>query len=571
MTDPTPVISAGDPQASLGVGMAALLSAIACWSLSPLLIYESKGLAPAPVVALTAVAIGSILAAIVTVRSPRLRVWTAAVRCFRGQTLWMSGVIGVGAFIAYPLLYFSAIQRGGSPILVNLVNYLWPIIGLSIVFSCRPNRRSLEIQIATGFGAAGAILAILARPTSSSGHDGIAFGLAAMGALVYGSVSAFTTLKVGSVNDRELRAQTIFLALICGGVLALALLGLIALTNPADLIPHATPSRLTSFGIYLLLLPLAHLSWFRALWDKRVPAFPAVFAVPVLATGILALAVSHQASPLVLSSLVLVLTGIAFAEFERAGLTAPVGFAVVFGAIASMLMSQAMYNRIHETLTVNNDIGVMCLVMVSLLAIFSGFILTNAIRRHDSLRDACVLFFDKLANMVRSGQTSPESAMASIGRFEEYITQSGERSTGEYEPAPPNVDDSPLASEWAKADLAVSNQTSHYEWLVLLLGSIGFVVAVQFFHSGWLTWSIFSLRAIATGFVIGVLFAIRDYDRHRPERTAELLQHLRLRYSFGSPKDNGDFVRSGREWWMVVFLGLLVGLGLLAIVLNTVP
>jgi drug/metabolite transporter (DMT)-like permease len=96
-----------------------LAIAVSAWSLSPLLIYNSRGLAPSPVLGLYAVSIGAAIASVATVVLPSIDIRTAF-RSVRAEgRLWSAAGVGLGAFVAYPLLYFSAIQsappRLGEP------------------------------------------------------------------------------------------------------------------------------------------------------------------------------------------------------------------------------------------------------------------------------------------------------------------------------------------------------------------------------------------------------------------------------------------------------------------------
>lgn len=139
-----------------------LAVAVCSWSLSPLLIVSATKLATAPVVALYAVALGALFTVAVTLPSKTLNLGAVIRTTRQAGTVRKAIAVGIAGFVGYPLLYFAAINQG-PPAAVNLVNYLWPIVGILTVARFRAADRSLEVVIAGAFGFAGAALAIIGR------------------------------------------------------------------------------------------------------------------------------------------------------------------------------------------------------------------------------------------------------------------------------------------------------------------------------------------------------------------------------------------------------------------------
>jgi|GEM_PF-4406460 len=549
------------PNPSIGLGLA-----IGAWSLSPLLIYESRGLADAPILALYAVVLGSALAWATLLSSGRLRF--REVLASEGRGIWLAEatLVGLAAFVAYPLFYFSAIQSG-PPAAVNLVNYLWPVVAVIVVSVWRASSRSLEIALAAGFGFAGAGLAIAAgidvRPISGATDIG-PFILAALGALTYGTTSGAISIRHPTSRVDSLSLFTV--ALLLGGVVALAILAGLALTHPQLVVLHLSGNRLWALLAYAILLPVAHLSWMTAVRDPRIPAFSAAFLVPVVSTGILTLVVTGVAKPEVLSALVLVLCGITFASAREKGV--PVGYAVTLAFLASVQISQVLAGRVSGEIDVETD--VISQLIATIVAVFAGFVLSNAIQRNGALQMACRNLYARAWVLL---ETEPVAEVqAELDRLDALVIQADQE-------AVPTADHgnraltNRFATEWADVELAVSNRVSDYEWLVLLVGGGGLLVALHAYALDSVSAITVLLRAFGVALVVGVLFAIRDYDHHRPQRLCQLLAAFRARY--GISIESGSPLSVGVTYWTEnaprsVRLGLagLIVVALGAIALN---
>lgn len=133
--------------------------------------------------------------------------------------------------------------------------------------------------------------------------------------------------------------------------------------------------------------------------------------------------------------------------------------------------------------------------------------------------------------------------------------------------------DGSFAAEWADVDVAVSNGVSNYEWLVLLVGGGSLIFALHAYAANSDSAVTILLRALGVALIVGILFAVRDYDRYRPRRLCDLLFSFRSRYGF--PVLDPSPLSEGRHYWSqpnptVIRVGLacLVAVALLAIVLN---
>jgi drug/metabolite transporter (DMT)-like permease len=538
--------------------------AIAAWSLSPLLIYESRGLADAPILALYAVAIGSFSTLLVlscTRSYGPIALCRAAVR---GQWFRESSMIGLGAFVAYPLLYFTAIQSG-PPAAVNLVNYLWPIVAILVVSLFRPGARSLELVLAAGFGFAGAAVAITAGVDVNviSRAELHPYLLAALGALVYGGASG--AIRIRHTVEREDSFALFAVALLFAGLVAAILILMLSVAQPElvalDLEAHGPWALLA----YAALLPLAHLSWMTAIRDSRVPAFSAAFLVPVLSTGILTAVVAGTAEPEILSALVLVLCGIAFSSVRDKGV--PVGYAVGLALLSSIQVSQILADNKESILDVAT--GTLSEVIAAITAIFAGFVLSNAIQRSGALHGACSRFYAKAAAVARANPQHP--VVDELDRMDATVLH-GVPDAGA-EPRGRQIVQDQLASEWADVDVAVGNGVSSYEWLVLLVGGASLIVSLHAYAVDTGSAVLILLRAFAVALVVGILFAVRDYDRHRPQRLSGLLVSFRGRYGF--PLSPGSPLAESQSYWarpiatpIRLGLALLVVVAVAAVVVN---
>lgn len=543
-----------------------LAVAVAAWSLSPFLIYESRGIAEAPVLALFAVAIGAILTALVVSVSGAAPI--EMVRAMPNPRAWFgeAAVLGLGAFVAYPLLYFSAIQHG-PPAAVNLVNYLWPVVAVVVVSTVRASGRSLETALAAGFGFAGAGLAISAGTGVDLGQSGEELGpfvLAALGALVYGGISGAISLRHPVRREDSLALFTA--ALLLAGVISLVLIGALAVVHSNLVQLELGGSRLWALVAYAALLPVAHLSWMTAVRDPRVPAFSAAFLVPVISTGVLTFAFTGVAKPEILSALVLVLCGIIFANVRERGV--PVGYAVGLAFLSSIQVSQILAVEVPGK--ASDVTGTLSQLLAAVTAIFAGFILSNAIQRNGALHTACSRFYAKAATLSRGA--SWDLVVGELDMLDCTVIHGIDDFAPVPEPTPVRLEGE-FASEWADVDVAISNGVSSYEWLVLLVGGGSLIFALHAYAVASHSAVTVVLRALGVALVVGILFTIRDYDRYRPKRLCELLVSFRARYGF--PTDSDSPLSLGGSYWSqrnpaTIRFGLacLVGVAIVAITLN---
>jgi drug/metabolite transporter (DMT)-like permease len=546
-------------QLKLSPAALGLLLAIAAWSLSPLLIYESRGIADPPILAMYAVALGSAIAWLVLWLSGRLTMAKILGGEQPERRLGEAVLVGLAAFVIYPLLYFSAIQ-GGPPAAVNLVNYLWPVVAVVVVSVWRPQSRSLETALAAGFGFAGAGLAIASGVGVHSASDQVEvypFLLATLGALTYGGVSAAIRLRHPSGNPESFSIFVV--ALLVGGIVALLILGTIAIVDSGLVIPHLTGQHPWALLAYALLLPLAHISWMSAVRDPKMPTFSAAFLIPVISTGILTLVVTGVAKPEVLSALVLVLCGITFSSARERGL--PVGYAVALAFLASIQVSQVLAGVVSKQL--NNEIFSISELMAAIVAVFAGFVLSNAIQRDGALQEACARFYARAADLA--GSTSVSALQTELDRMDDLvINDRGSAAGGDHR----------LIDQWAAVELAAGNGVSAYEWLVLLGGAGGLLIALHCYAIDTTSGPVLVLRAFAVALIVGILFAIRDYDRHRPRRLCGLLASFRRRYEI--PIETGSPLAAGVSYWtdeapyaVKIGLAALIVVAMGAISLNT--
>jgi drug/metabolite transporter (DMT)-like permease len=499
-----------------------LAIAISAWSLSPLLIVSADDLAEPYVVALYAVVIGATVTVLVA-SGTNLNARVAYRICQHTGVLWRAVAVGTGGFFVYPLLYFSAIQTG-PPIAANLVNYLWPIVGLLIVAYFRQERRSIELFLAGGFGFSGAVLAVTAggRSVRDLPPSVLPYVLAAFGAFVYGGVSAAT--NIWSERLAGVRLPFVFVALMTGGILSAIALTVIGLTTNISVVPNVNSDsgRVIALLCYSVLLPCAHLSWLTAVQHQQIPGFTAAFLVPVLATALLAVVTTGYAGAQLLAAFTMVLCGVAFSSAHTDRI--PGSFAVWLCALGSVLVSQTLPEQVTSSikpvLTVFNE------PLVSLVSIFGGFVLTNAIVRYGKLQDACVELYSRASSLL-SGERA--KLQIELDRVDEMVLNSTRREdvTPIAKPVPVEQE---LCQEWARLDVLLVNRVSRYEWLVLALGSVGIIIALHV--SATLTGSIVALilRSLSTAVVVGIPFAVRDYDLNRPDRVIDFLCSLRERY-----------------------------------------
>jgi drug/metabolite transporter (DMT)-like permease len=542
-----------------------LVVSIGAWSLSPLLIYESRGMADAPILALYAVTVGSAFAWLVLFLSGRLRLdalrGTPSSRGWAGE----AALVGMAAFVIYPLLYFSAIQSG-PPAAVNLVNYLWPVVAVVVVSIWRASSRSLETGLAAAFGFAGAGLAIAAGVGVHTAADQVEvypFLLAGLGAITYGGTSGAISLR-HSVNRPD-SLSVFVLALLLAGLVSLAILAVLAVVQSDLVALDFAGHHPWALFAYALLLPVAHISWMSAVRDPRIPTFSAAFLIPVFSTGILTVAVTGVAKPEVLSALVLVLCGITFSTARERGL--PVGYAVSLAFLASVQVSQVLAGVV--TRQFNDQIFSISELMVAIVAVFAGFVLSNAIQRTGQVQASCARFY---ASASRLRETMPVAEVqGELDRLDDLVINARDHREPLWSAGPAA---GPFADEWADVDLAVGNRVSDYEWLVLLVGAGGLMVALHVYAIDSTSGVTMVLRATAVALLVGVLFAIRDYDRHRPRRLCKLLAAFRRRYGIpidpGSPLAQGVYHWSDEAPYAVRFgLAALIVVAVGAISLNT--
>jgi drug/metabolite transporter (DMT)-like permease len=543
---------------------AALIAAIVAWSMAPLWIVNARGLASAPVEALLSLVTATVVAVVVSSFSRRYNVVRAWRSTRARHLLGSAAFVGGLAFFAYPLLFFSALQTG-PPLLVNLVIYLWPILGLVMVAVVRREAGSLELLLAAGFGFAGAALAILNGTHGPALRTAMAsslpYALAALGAMAYGSMSAYMSVTVPPQEGS--RGVHFFLIALCaGGLGCLVVLALIAAVQPQLLQLQLTGGRGLSLLIYAILHPLSHFCWLTAIQDRRLPGFASAFLVPVGATSVLALAAHTDVGPQIFAALTLVLSGILFSSIRDRGV--PVAYAIILAATGSLQISFAL-----PVLSAGADeVNHLTDVLVGLVGIVGGFILTNSIARYTNLQRACEAFYARVGAL----RAVPDAdALADLEAMEQRVLHSARLHTDRRPPPRPANSHPALAREWAQVDLTLASRVSPYEWLVLTLGATGVIFALHMTAaSPALTVNL--VRAIATAVVVGLLFAVRDYDLNRPGRVVDNLRILRS--SFNLPPPNDGVVarwfppRSSTVDWLAVALVLLVFASTVSLALN---
>jgi len=275
--------------------------------------------------------------------------------------------------------------------------------------------------------------------------------------------------------------------------------------------------------------------------------------------------------------------------------------------LASVQVSLALVGRIHGV--VDSQTALLAQLLVALLAIFAGFVLTNAIRRYNTLQLCCAAFYGKVVG-ADDGRLSEDARLAALDCLDELVLTSGDplrvasadaeamASVSFATPLPDALRETPalrrvvgawrshevppislearklFPEEWAKVDVALAGRVSLYEWLVLLLGGSGLILASQFYAINSHSAVTIIIRAFTVAVTAGVVFAIRDYDKHRPVHIARTLAALRSGFNIeisresplGRASEGGGRARLGR--WEVVGLSVLIGAALLAIALN---
>lgn len=413
-------------------------------------------------------------------------------------------------------------------------------------------------MLAAGFGLSGAALAIIDSNPQLKGlnhvHVLLPFGLAAAGAVAHGSISGY--MNIAQPGASSSRLKFLLLSLLFAGAMAILILAVTGLASPATVRLHVDHQSMTALLIYSTLLPCAHLSWLTAAQDRRVPGLTSAFLVPVLSTTLLALTVSGQPGRKLFAALTLVVCGIAFSAARERGV--PVVFAVALAALGSIEVSQALTDITGHNADAAGSF--FSQLLVGLVAIFDGFVLSNAIARYTRLREACAAFYERAAELAPS---RPDVVADELEEFESTILASGRlgRShslAGEKAEA---ARDSPLRPQWSQVELTLADSVSRYEWLVLVLGGTGVIVSLYAFAFGSTSLVTLALRAFSTAVVIGIMFAIQDYDRNRPEQILEVLLVLRRRFGF-EISDDTAFGRERTDRKAQGQLSALLGAGL---------
>ncbi|WP_217395435.1 EamA family transporter [Catellatospora tritici] len=544
----------------------ALVFAVTAWSAAPLWIFQSRGLLPAPVAALVALTIATTLALALTSFSRNLNI-VAAVRATHQRKL-IKSAFGVGAlaYFAYPLLYFSALQTG-PPLMVNLINYLWPIIGLLMASAMRRENRALEVLMAAGFGFAGAALAILngARGDSliSKLSNPLPLALAALGAISYATMSAFMNAAVPR-QEGPFAMQFFLVALCVGGSACGLTLAAVAVMSPGSVTLHLAGGHPWALLVYAVLHPFSHLAWMIAIQAREIPGFTSLFLVPVFSTIILAVALKGVVGPQIISALTLVLCGILFSSVRDRGV--PVVFAAVLAGLGSLMVSVSLpVGGVDEMLSITE-------VFVGLFAIFGGFVLSNSIGRYANLQKECEAFYAKAQGLIDSDSGRAEEVHVNLDRLDTRVIEST-RLEHKALLAPAWRPFVGLSREWARVDLALSTRVSPYEWLVLLLGAAGVILTMHVAPVGSQLLTMALARGLATAMVVGLLFAVRDYDMNRPNLMLSNLESLHLHFGVTVRPETTlgallDARRTRELDWMAVALVILVAASCISVIMN---
>lgn len=532
-----------------GVGWT--LTAVLIWCFSPLLVTLAKGdgRIPSAVIGALATTVGAVTACLIGGLWKGRRLFSEVLAIARNRRLnWKLVGLGLLAFAVYPMFYFVALQRG-DPIAANLINYLWPIIAAFVVLGRFQEAITLELVLAALFGVSGAAIAY-STVTGGEGGTGGAFWpyiSALLGAIAYGLYSSLLRPLPRAGRATELTfSHFLFMMGIAGLVVTPWIWGWAFLKGDYRSSGGAIALSTIPLCVYGVGMALGHFSWLRGVSVGRTPLpFFLAYLVPVGGTFILA-AYKGQFSVGLFSALSFVLCGIYFAA--NCGRVLPVTGTIVIAVGASWQVASRPLWQYPETWSREEfALSVSLLqLLAALFGILGGFVLANAIARHKEMQGRLLDVFGRLGELRRLLQeesrarvdqvskivvmNTADSAMRGlVERFldnveepllrleRDSVARDGTRATRE------RIELGISALRLALSHLsgALQDRVSRYEWISIGVTSFLMLLLVHLVPERSLL--LLLVRGALVASLIGIVFAIRDYDLNRPSSLSDLL------------------------------------------------
>jgi len=531
-----------------------LILSIIVWSLSPLLVSTFADITHPFFSAAIAIWLSTLIAILASFKYRS--VWRDARILFSNwndnkTTFFYLSISAVLGYVLYPIFYFYGIQKG-IPVISNLINYTWPVLG--IIAGQRLSKRPISIEsligLTLGFCGAGIILrtaiyssndaSTIARTTSI--EQLIPYAIAAGGAMAYGLYSSISKEKIViNIDDSKL----LFILMLIVASACMLVIVLVFIGVGVNLQLSLKPNAVLAFLVYSIGLTLAHFSWLNAI--RNLPSersFVAVYLTPVFSTLLLTVAQSSIPSQIIIPGILFVLIGIYLSMHSERSINplmaTILSLFISWSATRILIPDKSILSVDNATLIINLE-----QLLLALFAIQSGFTLTNAIRRnaqikqeflnvvHDTvvmhrvaneLKDSNIpllanKFLYRLIEEIFSSETkSGIETLRMIDHMYLYINEKCEQPESKkvFVGLCDRVRVSSTSLNYLK-----HNGVSRYEWFILLILVIVMIFLAYIITDSGLIYMI--VRSAIVGTLVLILFAIRDFDNIRPSKLRDFL------------------------------------------------
>lgn len=402
-----------------------LYISIILWGTSPLIVVNFKGILP-PFQAASAVIIIATLSICIYYSIFKLNILKELFNCNILNFLKL-GLIGFFGLFLYPIFYFYALHSD-RPLEANVINYIWPIIGLVFSFFFKLEKITPKKIIGFFLGFLGIVVTTISMPGLKENkiinfdiqHIGI-FISAAFGAISYGLYTALIKkMNIINKNNIKLNIQSKFIGFLFFSSFIHILFNISLLVNPPELrnFIHFEDYNFIYLIIYSIFnLSIAYLCWVIAVEKSTVSHVTIVaFMIPITGTMLLSI---FKDIPLTLSSiygLILILAGIYFHHDRERYITPLTGTCISFIIFSFLAILLPPNNNLVEIDALFKVIQ----ILIAVFAILSAFVLSRVINQYKTENSLFISIESGFLKLIRMGNNL-EPLLLNLDNYMNFI------------------------------------------------------------------------------------------------------------------------------------------------------
>lgn len=297
------------------------------------------------------------------------------------------GLIGFFGFFLYPIFYFKGLHSN-YPLEANVINYFWPIVGISLGFFLKIEKVTLKkiLGILLGF------LGVLITMSSLTNNNNILINLsfrhvsiyifAALGAISYGVYTALFkkhNIEYKNSNIIDIRSKFLFFLMI--SLLFHILFNIINFTtvNQFLIFEKINIENIIYLFIYAIFnFSIAYFCWAYAL--EKLPLSHVTimaFIIPAFSTIILVFWNNIKININSIYGLVLITSGLYIHQDHKRYITPLAGMCISFVIFSLLTFFVRLDINPNENMNIINFLA----VLVAIFSILVGFILSRVIKQ----------------------------------------------------------------------------------------------------------------------------------------------------------------------------------------------